>query len=202
MLAWLDHLLKINIEQYGLPVIYLTMVLESVCIPIPSEVVMPFAGYLAAGGKLNMIEVTLVAALANLSGSWLAYWLGKFGGRPFIEKYGKYVFLSKRHLAIANAWFAEKGEVTVFAARMLPGVRTFISLPAGVAGMNFTRFSFFSFLGAIPWNFGLVYLGYVFTNRWNDLQFYLHRTNIIILACLGVGFALFLLRLKLKSNRY
>lgn len=200
MLSWLEHFLKTDINQYRLLAIYTLMVLESACIPIPSEVVMPYAGYLVAAGQLNMAVVTVVAAAANLTGSWLAYAAGKFGGRPLIEKYGRYVFLSPKHVAEADEWFAKRGEITVFVSRMLPGIRTFISLPAGITGMNFIKFSLYSFLGAVPWNLALVYLGYIFTNRWNELQSYLHRTNLVVIACLAVLFVLYILW-KIKKEK-
>lgn len=192
----LEQTLINGIGHYKLLAIYLTMVLESTCIPIPSEVVMPYSGYLAATGKLSMFSITLVAALANLSGSWLAYAVGKYGGRLFIEKYGRFFFVAKKHLAKAELWFDKKGEITVFISRMLPGIRSFISLPAGIAEMNFAKFSIYSFLGALPWNFALAYLGYVFTNRWNDLQYFLHQTNLIILAGLVLVIVFYLIWLK------
>ncbi|PKM47849.1 MAG: alkaline phosphatase [Firmicutes bacterium HGW-Firmicutes-8] len=200
MLAWLEHTLKTDIEQYKLLAIYITMTLESACIPIPSEVVMPYAGHLVAKGSLSMWQATLVGAIANLSGSWLAYTAGRFGGRSFIDRYGKYIFLSHKHLAMADHWFATKGEATVFLSRMLPAVRTFISLPAGIARMNIVKFSLYSFLGSLPWNFLLVYLGYTFTDRWDELQLYLHEFNIVAfsgIAIIVVGY----LYWRKKNNR-
>ncbi|MGE5544924.1 MAG: DedA family protein, partial [Bacillota bacterium] len=185
---------------YSIIAIYIAMTLESACIPVPSEIVMPYAGYLVAQGKLNMLEATLAAALANLSGSWLAYFIGKFGGRPLIKKYGKYIFLSKKHLNRADTWFNQKGEITVFISRMLPGVRTFISLPAGIARMNFIRFSLYSLFGVLPWNFALVYLGYVFTDRWNDLQSYLYKTDLMVFSGLLLIFIVYLVRWKNKQH--
>lgn len=202
MLSWLEHALKTDIEQYKLLAIYVTMTLESACIPIPSEIVMPYAGHLVARGSLSMWEATFVAALANLSGSLLAYTAGRFGGRTFVDKYGRYIFLSRKHLAMADRWFANKGEVTVFFSRMLPAVRTFISLPAGIARMDIVKFTVYSFLGSLPWNLTLVYLGYIFTDRWAELQGYLHEFNLIaisLLIFLVTGY--FLWRRKRKSGR-
>jgi len=127
MQSWFQHILITDIQQYRLFAIFIAMTLESACIPLPSEVVMPYAGYLIAKGSLSLFETTLVGALANLTGSWLAYLAGRFGGQIFIVRYGKYIFLSKKHLAAANRLFASKGEITVFLSRLLPGVRTFIS---------------------------------------------------------------------------
>ncbi len=193
MLSWLEHVLKSDIENYKLLAIYITMTLESACIPIPSEIVMPYAGHLVAKGRLGMFEATMTAALANLSGSWLAYIVGRYGGRSFINKYGKYIFLSRKHLNQAESWFARRGEITVFLSRMLPAVRTFISLPAGIARMDFIKFSIYSFLGSLPWNFALVYLGYIFTDKWDQLQRYLHEFNLIALGGLSSILAAYLI---------
>ena len=200
MFSWLEQILKNDIEQYRLLAIYVTMTLESACIPIPSEIVMPYAGHLVANGKLGMMQAALVASLANLSGSWLAYAVGRYGGRAFIDKYGRYIFLSKKHLNDADYWFARRGEITVFLSRMLPAVRTFISLPAGIAKMDFFKFSFYSFLGSLPWNLALVYLGYIFTDKWDVLQNHLHEFNIIVFAFIGIIVALFFVVRKRKRR--
>jgi len=186
MFAWLEYILTTEVAQYGLLAVFITMALESACIPIPSEIVMPYAGHLVAKGKIGLWEATLVASAANLTGSWLAYAAGRFGGRNFIEKYGRYILLSQKHLAMADRWFANRGEMTVFVSRMLPAVRTFISLPAGIAKMNFVKFSIYSFIGALPWNLALVYLGYVFTDRWDELQAHLHDFNYVVFGALGL----------------
>lgn len=201
MLSWLEHVLKTDIEQYKLLAIFITMTLESACIPIPSEVVMPYAGHLVAKGSLGMLQTTLVASLANLTGSLLAYTAGRLGGRGFINKYGKYIFLSQKHLAMADRWFDNKGEVTVFLSRMLPAVRTFISLPAGIARMDLIRFSLYSFLGSLPWNLLLVYLGYLFTDRWDELQGYLHSFNIVFFTALFLVVAAWIYWRKFKPKK-
>ncbi|MBU7005345.1 DedA family protein [Phosphitispora fastidiosa] len=200
MFSWLEQILKNDLEQYRLLAIYVMMTLESACIPIPSEIVMPYAGHLAAKGKLGIMQAALVASVANLSGSWLAYAVGRYGGRAFIDRYGRYIFLSKKHLNQADYWFARRGEITVFLSRMLPAVRTFISLPAGIAKMDFFKFSFYSFLGSLPWNLALVYLGYIFTDKWDVLQKHLHEFNIIVFAVIGLFAALFLVIRKRKRR--
>jgi len=201
MLSWLEQVLKADIEQYKLLAVFITMALESACIPIPSEIVMPYAGHLVARGSLGMWETTLVASLANLTGSWAAYAVGRYGGRSFIDRYGKYVFLSKKHLNLADRWFEKRGEAVVFFSRMLPAVRTFISLPAGIARMDFVKFSVYSFIGALPWNFALVYLGYIFTDKWSDLQAYLHEFNIVVFSALGIMVISYLWWRKKKMRR-
>src|SRR5437764_11057819 len=121
--------------------VVLLMAIESACIPLPSEVIMPFSGYLVYTGRFNLWLVALAGAVGCVVGSMVAYWVGRVGGRPLIEKYGKYVLISRRDLDLADRWFARYGEVIVFASRLLPVVRTFIAFPAGVARMNLTRFT-------------------------------------------------------------
>jgi membrane protein DedA with SNARE-associated domain len=178
--AWLEIILTQDVGKYGYLAVFITMALESACIPIPSEIVMPYAGYLVTQNKMTILNAAVVGSLANLFGSWIAYFVGRYGGRNFIEKYGKYVFLSYKHLAWADKWFAEKGDITVLVSRMLPAVRTFISLPAGITRMNFFRFSIYTFIGALPWNLALVYVGYVFAGNWELMQDYLHKFNYVI----------------------
>lgn len=200
-MAGLEYFLHTYVEQYKLLAIFLTMTLESSCIPVPSEVVMPYAGYLVAKGSLSMLAATMTGSLANLTGSWIAYAIGRYKGLPFIDKYGKYVLVSNKHLAQANRWFADRGEITVFLSRMLPGIRTFISLPAGIAKMNFTRFSVYSFMGSLPWNFALIYLGYVFTGRQAELQSYLHRFNLVVFGGLAVLVIMYVLYRRARKNK-
>lgn len=198
MLSWLE-LLKTDLETYKLAAVFITMMLESACIPIPSEVVMPYAGHLVAEGSLGILETALVASLANLTGSLLAYFAGRRGGRVFIARYGRYIFLSGKHLRQAEHWFETRGEITVFFSRMLPAVRTFISLPAGLAKMDLLKFGLYSFLGSFPWNLALVYLGYLFTDRWEQLQQYLHEFNYVAIG--GIFLAL-LSVWYLRKRRY
>lgn len=171
-----------EVAQYGYLAVFVGMVLESACIPIPSEIIMPFGGLLAARGQLNFWWVGMLGAIANVVGSWLAYWVGRFGGRSFIEKYGRYTLISRHHLQLADRWFEEKGEITVFVTRLLPGIRTFISLPAGIACMNFWRFTVYSFIGVLPWSFLLTYLGYLLGENWDKLTSYLHTANYFLLG--------------------
>ena len=139
-----------TISAWGYTGILVTMAIESACIPLPSEIIMPFSGYLVTTGQFTMVGVTLAGALGNVVGSILAYYAGVWGGRPFVERYGPYMLLSHRDLETADRWFLKYGEAAVFFSRMLPVVRTFISLPAGIARMNFPRFVIFTFIGSIP----------------------------------------------------
>jgi membrane protein DedA with SNARE-associated domain len=168
------------------------MAIESACIPLPSEIIMPFSGYLVTTGQFTMLGVTVAGAVGNLLGSIIAYYAGVWGGRPFVERYGAYVLLSRRDLDTADRWFARYGEAAVFFSRLLPVVRTFISLPAGIARMNFARFVIFTFIGALPWCYALAYVGVVMGERWDQLRQYFHQFDIVIGLCLALAAAYFL----------
>lgn len=187
--GWLLPLLR----DYGLLFVFLTMVAESACIPIPSEIVVPFGGFLAAAGDAQLWAVMVVATLANVVGSGIAYAVGRFGGRPLFLKYGKYIHIREEHVLKADDWFERRGEATVFFTRMMPVVRTFISLPAGIAKMPVVKFFVYSFLGSIPWNAALAGLGY-WAGRaaggdkaWDNLQDYFHRFNYVFYAVLALA---------------
>jgi membrane protein DedA with SNARE-associated domain len=184
---WLIPLL----QDYGLLIVFLTMTAESACIPIPSEIVVPYGGFLAAQGFTKLWMVIVVATVANLIGSTIAYAVGRYGGRALFLKYGRYVLVYPHHLDKAERWFDRRGELTVFFTRMMPGVRTFISLPAGVARMPVGKFLLYSALGSIPWNAGLAYLGYLAgkaagEDPWGRLQEQFSRYNHIFYIVLGV----------------
>ena len=179
-----DWILPILVD-YGLLAIFVTQTLESMCIPIPSEVVVPYGGFLAAQGHVALWEVVAVATAANVAGSTIAYVAGRYGGRALFLKYGRYVFMSAHHLEVADRWFVRRGEITVFLTRMMPGVRTFISVPAGVSRMPFMRFIIYSLLGAVPWNAALAYLGWVFGENWERLQDSFHKYNVVFFVALA-----------------
>ncbi|MHB1343882.1 MAG: DedA family protein [Thermoleophilia bacterium] len=172
--------------DYGLVAIFISQTLESMCIPIPSEVVVPYGGFLAAQGHVALWQVVVVAVAANLTGSAIAYAAGRYGGRALFLKYGKYVLMSEHHLDAADRWFERRGEVTVFLTRMMPGVRTFISVPAGVSRMPFLKFAVYSVLGAVPWNTGLAYLGWVFGENWERLQGWFHQYNLVFFGAVAL----------------
>ncbi|HWI61405.1 MAG TPA: DedA family protein [Symbiobacteriaceae bacterium] len=160
------------------------MAIESACIPLPSEIVLPFGGFLAARGDITFTEAVLAGQLGGLFGSIVAYVIGRNGGRVLLERYGKYVLISRHEMDVADRWFATKGEMTVFVARLLPGVRTFISLPAGIAKMNFGKFLFYSFLGMLPWSFAFTYAGFWLGDRWTLVREQLHKFDLVIIAVL------------------
>ncbi|MBI5731944.1 MAG: DedA family protein [Candidatus Magasanikbacteria bacterium] len=179
-LEFLGRMIVAVINALGYGGVVLTMAIESACVPLPSEIIMPFAGFLARTGRFNLWLLGFLGALGNLFGSWAAYAVGRYGGRPFLERYGKFIFLSRRDLDWADHWFVKHGEGTVFFSRLLPVIRTFISLPAGIAKMNFWKFSLFSLAGSLPWSLFLAYLGFRLGNRWQDLKFYFHRFDLLV----------------------
>ena len=168
------------------------MAIESACIPLPSEIIMPFSGYLVSTGQLNLWAVGVAGAVGCVLGSLVAYWVGMYGGRPVIEKYGRYVLLSRHDLDIADRWFANHGEAIVFVSRLLPAIRTFIAFPAGVARMNLKRFIIYTFAGSLPWCLGLAYIGQKLGEQWNKddtLKTWFHRFDFVIgiVGALAVG---------------
>lgn len=175
------------ISALGLPGIVLLMAIESACIPLPSEVIMPFSGYLVYKGEHSLLAVSLAGAFGCVVGSVPAYYLGMYGGRPLIEKYGRYILMSRRDLDLADRWFRRHGEATVFVARLLPVVRTFIAFPAGVARMDMTRFISYTLAGSFPWCLGLAYLGMALGENWPTLRGYFHKFDLLIGAALAAG---------------
>ena len=172
-----------TIAALGYSGIILLMAIESACIPLPSEIIMPFSGYLVSTGQLNIWAVGLAGAVGCVLGSLVAYWVGMFGGRPLIEKYGRYILLSRHDLNMADRWFASYGEIIVFVSRLLPAIRTFIAFPAGVARMNLTRFILYTFAGSLPWCLGLAYVGQKLGEKWDrddTLKTWFHRFDFVI----------------------
>lgn len=173
--------------------IVLLMGIESACIPLPSEIIMPFSGYLAGQGRFTLWGVGLAGALGCNLGSIVAYAVGAYGGRPVIERYGRYLLLTRGDLAWADRWFDRYGEATVFFARLLPIIRTFIALPAGIARMNFLRFNLYTFLGSLPWCLGLAYLGLQFGEHWEEtIRPWFQKFDAAIGAALLLALAWFL----------
>lgn len=148
-------------------VVFVLMALQSACIPIPSEVIMPFAGFKLAHDWASLVLLATVASIASNLGSIPAYWLGAVGGRPMIERYGRFILLNKRDLDLAEKFFNHYGSIAVLIGRMLPIVRTFIAFPAGIARMNQVRFHIYTFIGSWPWCFALAYIGMKLGNRWD-----------------------------------
>jgi membrane protein DedA with SNARE-associated domain len=184
------------ISAYGYPGVLLLMALESACIPIPSEAIMPFAGAQVSAPMgifhPNIHVLAIIGALGNLLGSIAAYWVGSIGGRPFLEKYGKFVLIRNRDLDKSDAFFQKYGEITVLISRVLPIVRTFISLPAGIARMNFARFCAYTFVGALPWCYLLTWAGVSLGTHWTRVHAWLHKADLGISIILVILFGLWL----------
>ncbi len=182
------------VAELGLIGIFVLMVLESACIPVPSEATMLFAGFNVARGEYSLLAITVVGSVANLVGSWIAYAIGYYGRVDVLEKHGRKLHISPKHLQWADRWFERHGDSTVFFTRMLPIVRTFISLPAGVAKMPFWRFSVLTLLGCIPWVLMLGFIGVQAGARWETWKDSLHYVDYAVAAAIVLGVAYLLLR--------
>ena len=163
------------------------MAIESACIPLPSEIIMPFSGYLVYMGRFRLLWVATVGALGCNLGSAVAYAVGYYGGRPLVEKYGSYILLSRHELDWADRFFLRWGYLAVLIARLLPVIRTFIALPAGIARMPRGRFHIYTFLGSWPWCFGLAWLGMKLGEHWRELGKYFHQLDLVIGIALAAG---------------
>ena len=174
--------------------VVILMAIESACIPLPSEVIMPFAGYLVTTGRFSLIGAATMGALGCNIGSTVAYYVAASGGRAAIERWGRYILVSRHELERAERFFARYGAVTVFICRLLPVVRTFIAFPAGLARMPMLKFQIYTFVGSWPWCFGLAYVGMVLGARWDsdpELRRLFHEFDALILLVLIAGFAWF-----------
>jgi membrane protein DedA with SNARE-associated domain len=180
------------IENLGYWGVFIGMTVESACIPLPSEVIMPLSGYVAYEGKMSLIGITIVGVIGNLIGSWIAYFVGLKGGLPFLEKYGKYFLISHRKLQMAHNWFERYGHEAVLISRCLPIIRTFISLPAGIAEMDFKKFTLYTLIGCIPWVFALGYIGYMLGPNWTIIEQYFRYMDIVVVI-VGVSLVAYLL---------
>lgn len=199
----MEHLIVNAVSNFGYLAIFLLMVAESACIPIPSEVTMLFGGALATtefaasvglSEPLNLFAVAVVGTLGNVVGSLIAYWVGRVGGRPLIDRWGRYVFLRKPEIDRAEEWFAHRGQAAVFVCRLLPVARTFISLPAGVAEMPLGRFTLLTVLGCLPWTFALAGAGYALGSQWDSIVKYFVPITIVIAVVIVAGIAWWLIR--------
>ncbi|NMP20826.1 DedA family protein [Sulfobacillus harzensis] len=158
-----------SILALGVFGVFIGMLLESCYIPVPSEIILPYAGYLAYSGRTSLPAAMIAGLLGGLVGALIGFWIARYGGRPLVERYGRYVGLRRHEMDRADAWFQRHGDGAVFFGRLLPGIRTYISLPAGVADMPVGRFLGFTFLGALPWTVLFTYLGYALGPRWKSL---------------------------------
>jgi membrane protein DedA with SNARE-associated domain len=181
-------------ESYGYAAMFLAMIAENANIPIPSEVVLGFAGFLISQNIFDFWTTFAVACAAGVIGSILSYWLGSYGGRPILLKYGKYIFFNERKFNMAERLFNKYGGIAVVIGRCLPGVRTFISFPAGVARYPMGRFIVFTIIGTIPWTLLLVWAGSILGSHWRDLIAYNHYFIAAVVIVAAIAAALFLWR--------
>ena len=189
-------------ERFGYVGVAIAMAIESAAIPLPSELILPFAGWSVSKGLTEPLTsspwsywgAVVAGVVGNTVGSLASYAIGAYGGRPLVERYGKYVLISAHDLELADRWFARYGEATVFFSRMLPIVRTFISVPAGIARMPLWRFTLFSILGAIPWVMLLVWGGMQLGDHWLELKHNLRGLDYLIAAVILLGVGLFVWR--------
>ena len=180
-----------TIEFLGYPGITLLMILESMVVPLPSELVMPFAGFLAEAGRMNFWLVILFSSLGSLLGSLISYYLGYYGGKRFVLKFGKYLLLNVTDLEKTERWFQKRGDKTIFFSRFIPVVRHLISIPAGIGKMNLKKFCLYTIAGATLWNSFLAYCGYALGENWNKIRYYseyFSATITIILLFAGISF--------------
>lgn len=186
ILSWLASLIIKIISGSGYLGIMVLMGLESACIPIPSEIIMPFSGYLVTTGRFSLFWVIIFGTIGNLFGSIISYWVGVRGGRPFIEKCGKYILIRKEELDKSQRFFEKYGALSVFFSRLLPIVRTFISFPAGIAKMRFGKFCLYTLVGSLFWSALLSYVGVFLGENWEAIASYFRKFDWLILILLIV----------------
>jgi membrane protein DedA with SNARE-associated domain len=198
LIEWGTNLILDWISNLGYPGILLLMALESACMPVPSEIVMPFAGYLVWEGSTSMSfwGVVIVGSLGCTLGSITAYVAGFYAGRPLILRYGKYILLREKHLVAAEKWFARYGDKATFFGRLLPVIRTVISLPAGIAKMDFKKFVFYSFIGSVPWNFMLTYVGFWLGPNWEEIKGVFRYLDVMVVVAAVLIISYYILRWK------
>jgi len=187
------------LDKLGYIGIFFGMALESACIPIPSEAILPFGGFLSYSGRLNLILVILLGTLGGTFGSLVAYYLGKLGGRPLVEKYADKIKLNRAHLEKSDYLFERYGEKIVFFSRLLPIIRTFISLPAGISKMEVKKFTIYTFAGSLVWSIILGYAGFVMGQNWVLMRTWFHFADIAVAAVI-VFYLLYLLAGKIKKS--
>ncbi|AKN33236.1 alkaline phosphatase [Clostridium carboxidivorans P7] len=186
------------LDKLGYVGIFAGMALESACIPIPSEAILPFGGYLSFTGRLNLIAMILIGTIGGTAGSIGAYYLGKLGGRPLVEKYADKLRISKSKIEKSDEYFNKYGEKIVFFSRLLPIIRTFISLPAGISKMEFKKFTIYTFLGSLIWSILLGYVGYKMGENWIMIRSWFHMADIAVVVCI-IGFIIYKLVAKRKN---
>jgi membrane protein DedA with SNARE-associated domain len=182
------------ISTIGYLGIFFLMVMESMVVPIPSELVLPFAGFLISRGDFSFACVMIVSSLGSIVGSLISYYMGRYGGNAFLLKYGKYVLMDVEDLNKTERWFEKRGEYTIFISRFIPVVRHLISIPAGIGKMNLKRFALYTVVGASMWNFILLYAGYLLGEHWARIKHYSEPVSLTVAALLVIAFIWFVYR--------
>ena len=188
------------VDAMGLAGVFVLMLLESACIPVPSEATMLFAGFNVSNGEYSLFAATAAGVIGNLVGSWIAYGVGYVGRVDILEKHARKLHIKKSHLEWADRWFERHGDATVFFARMLPIIRTFISLPAGVARMPFWRFTAFTLLGCIPWVLLLTFIGKEAGDNWESWKDSLHYVDYAVAAAIVIGVVWLVVRNRRRAQ--
>jgi membrane protein DedA with SNARE-associated domain len=194
------HVIVAYIDLWGYMAIVIGMALESACMPVPSEIIFGFVGYLVYLGRMDFTTAVIAGVVGGLIGSVIAYLVGYYGGQPFVAKYGKYILLSKRHVEMAQKWFDHYGIKAVFYSRLLPVVRTFISLPAGFAKVDFAKFVIYTVLGSVPWTIGLIYAGMLLGENWQLINVVGHKASLVVAAGLVLAGIYYLKRSRTKPS--
>ncbi|MCS7374674.1 MAG: DedA family protein [archaeon GB-1845-036] len=188
------------VKKYSWSGVFVSMILESACLPVPSEIVMPLTGFTLCSDIASILYATFIVTVANLIGSWLSYLAGLYGGRSFILKYGKYFFINIKEFSKGEELFRRYGEIAVLIGRMLPIIRTLISLPAGIFNMNPFKFTILTILGSIPWNFTLIFIGFKLNENWSLLADYLKFFDYIVILLLAIFFIFLLYNRHVKRK--
>jgi membrane protein DedA with SNARE-associated domain len=188
------------IGDHGFPAVLGLMTLESACIPVPSEVIQLFAGYLVSLHRMSLFAAVSAGVLGNVIGSWIAWSVGYYGGRPFVDRFGRYIHVTPARLALSERWFERHGELAVLVGRCVPVIRTFISLPAGIARMPFWRFTLFTFIGCVPWVLGLTLLGRQVGPSWERWRHRLEYLDYIVAAVIVIGIVYLFVRARRRRG--
>lgn len=188
------------IEMTGYTGVFVLMIFESMIAPVPSEAVMPFAGFLITEGKFTFTGVAIASTMGSIVGSTVSYYLGLYGGIPVVKKFGKYLLLDEHHLEITEKFFNKYGEAAVFISRFIPVVRHLISIPAGIGKMNMTKFLIYTTVGAFGWNMFLTYVGYVLRNNWDTVKQYNKGIDVAVVLILILATAFFVYKSLAKKK--
>jgi len=196
LVTWCTHVIVV----FGLPGIFALMLVESACIPIPAEATMLFAGFAVSQGKLSLAAAIAAGVAGNVVGAWIVYYVGLYGGRPLVDRYGRYVLLRHEHLELTERWFARYGPVSVIVCRLLPGVRSFVSLPAGVARMPFWRFTAYTAIGSLPFVAFLTWLGTRVGAHWRAVEQNFAWLDYVVVAAI-VAFVVWAIARYVRRQR-